>query len=290
MAALNEPLDVAADLTGPAAARRPGGLRVGRRRRLNLFRYVVFTIFGLFFLVPLLSMVRFSLEGATPSSWSVSAWTQIVSYAGPPPLLSAIEITLELAGITSVVMLVLVVPTMIWIKLRVQWFSRTMEFLCLLPLTIPAIVLVVGLAPIYNRIEHYNTSALILFWAYVILALPYAYRALAAGLNAVDATTLSEAARSMGARWITVMFRIIVPNMWQAILNALLLTVALVLGEFTVAYLLSFFTLQPTLFEISRSSTNAGVLFSASAATLLFAFILLLILSYAGRRLRRGRP
>jgi putative spermidine/putrescine transport system permease protein len=291
MAALNQPLaDLTADLTGPAAVRRPGGLRASRRKRLNVFRWVVFTIFGLFFLVPLLSMVRFSLEGTTPGSWSLSAWTQIVSYPGPPPLLPAIEITLELAVITSVVMLVLVVPTMIWIKLRVQWFSRIMEFLCLLPLTIPAIVLVVGLAPIYNRIEHYNTSALMLFWAYVILALPYTYRALAAGLNAVDATTLSEAARSLGARWITVMFRIIVPNMWQAILNALLLTVALVLGEFTVAYLLSFFTLQPTLFEISRSTTNAGVLFSASAATLLFAFILLLILSYAGRRLRRGRP
>jgi len=283
-------LDVAAELTGPVAARRPGGLRASRRRRLNLFRYVVFTIFGLFFLVPLLSMVRFSLEGTTPGSWSASAWTQIVSYPGPPPLLPAIEITLELAGITSVVMLVLVVPTMIWIRLRVQWFSRIMEFLCLLPLTIPAIVLVVGLAPIYNKIEHYNVSALMLFWAYVILALPYAYRALAAGLNAVDATTLSEAARSLGARWTTVMFRIIVPNMWQAILNALLLTVALVLGEFTVAYLLTFFTLQVTLFEISRSTTNAGVLFSASAATLLFAFILLMILSYAGRRLRRGRP
>jgi putative spermidine/putrescine transport system permease protein len=290
MAALDQPLAVAADLAGSAAARRPGGLRASRRRRLNLFRWVVFTIFGLFFILPLLSMVRVSLEGTTPGSWSVSAWTQIASYPGPPPLLPAIEITLELAVITSAVMLVLVVPTMIWIKLRVQWFSRIMEFLCLLPLTIPAIVLVVGLAPIYNRIEHYNTSALMLFWAYVILALPYAYRALAAGLDAVDATTLSEAGRSLGARWSTVMFRIIVPNMWQAILNALLLTVALVLGEFTVAYLLSLVNLQVTLFEISRSTTNAGVLFSASAATLLFAFILLLVLSYAGRRLRRGRP
>ena len=188
------------------------------------------------------------------------------------------------------VTLVLVVPTMIWVRLRAQWFSRVLEFLCLLPLTIPAIVLVVGLAPIYNRIERYNVSALMLFWAYVILALPYAYRALAAGLNAVDATTLSEAARSLGARWGTVMFRIIVPNMWQAILNALLLTVALVLGEFTVAYLLTYVNLQVDLFQVSRNTVNAGVLFSASAATLLFAFILLLILSYAGRRLRRGRP
>jgi putative spermidine/putrescine transport system permease protein len=251
---------------------------------------VAFTIFGLFFLLPLLAMVRFSLEGAKPGSWSVAAWTQIASYPGPPPLLSSIEITLELAVITSVVMLVLVVPTMIWIRLRARWFSKVMEFICLLPLTIPAIVLVVGLAPIYNRIERVNVSALMLFFAYVILALPYTYRALAAGLNAVDATTLSEAARSLGARWGTVMLRIIVPNMWQAILNALLLTVALVLGEFTVAYLLTYVTLQVNLFEISRNAENAGVLFSASAATLLFAFILLLILSYAGRRLRRGRP
>jgi putative spermidine/putrescine transport system permease protein len=290
MAAVDQPLGgLPADLARPATLRKPGGLRASQRRRLNIFRYLAFTIFGLFFLVPLLSMVRFSFQGATAGSWSAAAWTQIASYPGPPPLLSSIEITLELAVITSVVTLLLVVPTMIWVRLRAQWFGRILEFLCLLPLTIPAIVLVVGLAPIYNRIERYNVSALMLFWAYVILALPYVYRALAAGLNAVDATTLSEAARSLGARWSTVMLRIIVPNMWQAILNALLLTVALVLGEFTVAYLLSYVNLQADLFQVSRNSENASVLFSASAATLLFAFVLLLILSYAGRRLRRGR-
>jgi putative spermidine/putrescine transport system permease protein len=291
MAAVDQPLGgLPADLTTPVTIRKPGGLRASQRRRLNIFRYVAFTIFGLFFLVPLLSMVRFSFQGTKPGSWSAAAWTQIASYPGPPPLLSSIEITLELAVITSLVTLVLVVPTMIWVRLRAQWFSRVLEFLCLLPLTIPAIVLVVGLAPIYNRIERYNVSALMLFWAYVILALPYVYRALAAGLNAVDATTLSEAARSLGARWSTVIIRIIVPNMWQAILNALLLTVALVLGEFTVAYLLTYVNLQVDLFQVSRNSENASVLFSASAATLLFAFALLLILSYAGRRLRRGRP
>jgi putative spermidine/putrescine transport system permease protein len=289
MAAINPVTELTA-LTGTAAERRPSGLRASRRRRLNVFRYIAFTVFGLFFLLPLIAMVRFSFQGATPGSWSVSAWQQIASYPGPPPLLSGIEITLELALITSIVMLMLVVPTMIWIRLRVQWFSKVMEFICLLPLTIPAIVLVVGIAPIYNRIEQHNVSALMLFWIYVIVALPYCYRALIAGLDAVDATTLSEAARSLGARWGTVMFRIIIPNMGQAILNALLLTIALVLGEFTFAYLLGYNTLQPDLFDISRNSENASVLFSASAATLAFAFILLLILSYVGRRLRRGRP
>jgi putative spermidine/putrescine transport system permease protein len=273
-----------------AQARVPRGMQSRRRRRLNVFRYVVFTLFGLFFILPPLAMLRFSLEGAKLGTWSVTAWRQIASYQGSgiPPLLSAIEISLELAVITCAVTLVLLVPTMIWIRLRVQWISRTFEFLCLLPLTIPAIVLVVGLGPIYNKIQHFSLSALMLFWVYVILALPYAYRALAAGLGAIDVTTLSEAARSLGASWLSVMTRVIVPNMRQAILNALLLTTALVLGEFTIAYLLLYSNLQVELYSISRNTPNAGVLFSTATAALLFAFVLLLILSFAGRR-RRGR-
>ena len=267
------------------ATRGPQGMQRSRRRRLNAFRYVVFTLFGLFIVLPLLALARFSLEGSKLGTWSVSAWKQIVSYPG---LASAVELTLELAVITSLVMLVLLLPTMIWIKLRVQWISRAFEFLCLLPLTIPAIALVVGLGPVYNRIQHYSLSALQLFWVYVILALPYAYRALSSGLDALDAVTLAEAARSLGASWFTVMFRVIAPNMRQAILNSVLLTGALVLGEFTIAYLLLFNTLQPTLYSISRNTPNAGVIFSTSLASLLFAFALLIIVSYAGRRRRRG--
>ena len=154
--------------------------------------------------------------------------------------------------------------------------------------TIPSIVLVVGLGEIYNRIQHYSLSALMLFWVYVILALPYAYRALAAGLGAIDVTTLSEAARSLGASWFTVIVRVIAPNMRQSILNAVLLTWSLVLGEFTIAYLLLYTNLQVELYSISRNTPNAGVLFSTSFAALLFAFALLMILSYVGRR-RRGR-
>jgi putative spermidine/putrescine transport system permease protein len=262
-------------------------LRASRRLKLNLFRWAVFAVATLFFLVPLLSMVRFSFEGDQPGTYTISAWTQIISYPG---LLSAIEITLELAVITVCVELALLVPTMIWVKLRVQWLSRTIEFLCLLPLTIPAIVLVVGLVPIYRGLrEHVSLSALQLFWVYVILAMPYAYRALSAGLDAIDVRTLAEAARSLGASWFTVMVRVIAPNIRQALLNAMLLSIALVLGEFTVASILLYTNLQVALYEISQATLNAGVLFATSAAALLFAFLLLLTLSYVGRRRDRER-
>jgi putative spermidine/putrescine transport system permease protein len=271
--------------------RAPRGMQAVRRRRLNLFRYVTFVVFGIFFMLPLLSLVRFSFAGTKPGSWSLAPWRQITAppaSSASPDLVSAIEITLELAVITCIVAVVLLVPTMVWIRLRVQWISRAFEFLCLLPLTIPAIVLVVGLAPIYNYIRHYQLSALQLFWAYVILALPYAYRALATGLDAIDVTTLAEAARSLGASWATVIFRVIAPNMRQAILNALLLSAALVLGEFTIAFLLLYTNLQVALYYTARATANAGVVFSTSTAALLFAFALLIVLSYAGRRRRRG--
>jgi putative spermidine/putrescine transport system permease protein len=283
-------------LTAPAAltesvatAKVPrGGIYGRRRRRLQAFRVVVLAVFAAFFLIPLYAMVAFSFQGINPGTHTLAAWKQITSYPGLP---GAIEITLELAVITSVVMLVLLVPTMIWVRLRVPWLNRVIEFLCLLPLTIPAIVLVVGLAPIYRQIRvHVGLSALMLFGVYVVLALPYAYRALATGLDAIDARTLAEAARSLGASWFTVMVRVIVPNLWQSVLNATLLTVALVLGEFTVASLLLYTNLQVALYEISRGSLNAGVLFSTSAAALLFAFMLLLALSYVVRsRSSKGR-
>jgi putative spermidine/putrescine transport system permease protein len=276
--------------TPATSAGRPRGMQARRRRRLNIFRYVVFIVLGLFFVLPLLALLRFSLEGAKLGTWSATAWRQIASYqnTGIPPLLSAIEITLELAIITCAVMLVLLVPTMIWVRLRVRWLDRTIEFLCLLPLTIPAIVLVVGLGPIYNKIQHFSLSSLMLFWIYVVLALPYAYRALAAGLSGIDVTTLSEAARSLGASWFTVIVRVIAPNMRQGILNAVLLSWATVFGEFTIAYLLLYTNLQVELYSISRNTPNAGVLFATSFAALIFTFALLLILSYAGRA-RRGR-
>lgn len=283
MAAVTTPGDM---IQGAPVA--PGrGTRHSRRRRLTIFRTVVLVSFATFFLLPLGAMVAYSFRGTVPGTHSLNAWTQIVD---DPALLSSIEITLELAAITAVVMLVLLVPTMIWVHLRVPRLKRVVEALCLLPLTVPAIVLVVGLAPIYRQIRiNVSLSALMLFGVYVVLALPYAYRALASALEAIDAHTLAEAARSLGASWFTVMARVIVPNLGEGILNATLLTVALVLGEFTVASLLLYINLQTELYEISRSSLTAGVVFSTSALSLLFAFLLLLLLSYVGGRRARRR-
>ncbi len=260
-----------------------------RRRKLQAFRIVVFVVMGLFFLVPIGAMFEFSTRSTTfDAPRTLVSWTTIATY---PALVNAIVASLELAAITSVVMLFLLLPTMIWVRLRLPRLNRVIEFLCLLPLTIPAIVLVVGLLPVYLWMaNNFSDSILTLAFAYVILVLPYTYRALDAGLSAINVKTLSEAARSLGAGWGTVIFRVIAPNMSGALLNACLLSVALVLGEFTFANILSYVNIQVEINQLGQA--NAGVSIAVSVASLLFAFVLLMVLSFVGaaRRSLRSKP
>ena len=266
-----------------AVALRGRGVNSRRRARLNVWRGIVFVFLGIFFLTPLYAMAEFTTRGVGNAPRNLDAWRQIVTY---PDLIGAISISLELAVITSISMLVLLLPTMIWARLRLPRLQRIVEYICLLPLTIPGIVLVVGLAPIYKWVSYFfGDSSLTLAFAYLILVLPYTFRAIQSGLSAIDVTTLSEAARSLGASWATVMWRVIVPNVRAALLNAALLSVALVLGEFTIAQLLNYQNLQVAINLLGRA--NAGVSIAVALASLLLAFVLLLVLSFVGGH--RGR-
>jgi putative spermidine/putrescine transport system permease protein len=251
-----------------------------RRIKLQIFRAVIFIGLGAFFLVPIGAMFEFSTRGRFENGpRTLDAWLTIFQ---TPDLVGAILASLALAVLTSLGMLALLVPTLIWVRLRLPHLSRVVEFLCLLPLTIPAIVLVGGLVPIYLWMAYnFSDSILTLAFVYLILVLPYAYRALFTGLAAIDVKTLSEAARSLGAGWGTVMLRVIVPNMSGALLNACLLSVAVVLGEFTIANLLNYVNLQVSIALLGRA--NATVSIAVAVASLLFVFILLVILSFVGR-------
>jgi len=257
-----------------------------RRLKLQIFRVIVLLVMGAFFLVPMGAMFEFSTRGNSATApRTLEAWANIIK---TPDLVDAIIASLELAAITSLAMLLLLLPTMVWVRLRLPRLNRIVEFLCLLPITIPAIALVVGLVEISRWIRiNISDSILMLFLFYLVLVLPYSYRALDAGLAAIDIKTLSEAARSLGAGWGIVILRVIVPNMSSAILNASVLAVAVVLGEYTFANLLAYVNLQVAIAYVGLTSATTSI--AAALASLLFAFALLMILSFVGRpRRQRG--
>src|SRR5579859_1004287 len=257
-----------------------------RRIRLQILRGVIFLFAALFFLIPIGAMFEFSTRGiGVNSPRTLSAWAAIPS---TPELATAITASLELAAITSIMMLGLLLPTMVWVRLRLPGLNRIIEFICLMPLTVPAIALVVGIKPLYIWISlNFTDSILALAFGYLILVLPYSYRALDAGLAAIDLKTLTEAARSLGAGWGTVMWRIVVPNMPTAILNASLLSVSLVLGEYTFANLMNYENLQVAV--AYESLVDAGTSVAISVAALAFAFVLLMVISLIGGRRARAQ-
>ena len=123
-------------------------------------------------------MLDFSTRGIGGAR-TAEAWKGIPSN---PDLTDAILLSAQLATLTVLFMLLLLVPTVIWARLRLPRLLRVIEFICLLPLTIPAIVLVVGLAPVYSWVAFLlGESPLTLTFVYTVLVLPYAYRAIAVG-------------------------------------------------------------------------------------------------------------
>jgi putative spermidine/putrescine transport system permease protein len=246
-------------------------------------RKILWVLFGLFFLFPLYAMADFSTRDLIHGGRSLRAWGNLVA---DDALYQAVVVSVLLAVFTVTLMLVVLVPTMIWVRLRVPWAKGTVEFLCLLPLTIPALVIVVGLRNVYLWVTYFlGESALTLTFVYVVLVLPYAHRAIDAALSSIDLQTLAEAARSLGAGWGTTISRVIVPNIWSGILSAAFISIAVVLGEYTVASLTGYQTLQVEIVAIGKSNGPTSV--AASLAVLLLGFALLLILSVVTRGRRR---
>jgi putative spermidine/putrescine transport system permease protein len=250
----------------------------------KLFRGALLALFGLFFLFPLYAMADFSTRNLLRGGRTLQPWLNLIE---DEALYQSIVISLLLAVFTVLAMLVILVPTMIWVRLRAPWAKGLIEFLCLLPLTIPALVVVVGLRNVYLWVTYLlGESALTLTFVYVVIVLPFAYRALDGALSSIDLQTLSEAARSLGAGWGTTILRVIVPNIWSGILSASFISIAVVLGEYTIASLSGFETLQVQIVLIGKTDGPTSV--AASLAVLLFGFVLLLALSLLTRRGRRG--
>jgi putative spermidine/putrescine transport system permease protein len=254
-------------------------------RARTALRVVLWLLFGLFFLFPLYAMADFSTRNLIEGGRTLAAWHNLVA---DEALYQAIVVSVLLAVFTVVAMLVLLVPTMIWVRLRAPWARRAIEFLCLLPLTIPALVIVVGLRNVYLWVTYFlGESALTLTFVYVVLVLPFAYRSLDAALAAIDLRTLSEAARSLGAGWAATITRVIVPNIWPGILSAAFISIAVVLGEYTIASLSGYQTLQVQIVAIGKSNGPTSV--AASLAVLLLGFVLLLALAVVTRGRQRAR-
>ena len=203
--------------------------------------WIAFILGAAYFIIPLIGTVEFSLR-LQRDHYSFEAYRVVLT---DPRFLASFGYSTLMALITIVIGVVLVVPTAYWIQLRLPRLRPIVEFITLLPLVMPAIIIVFGYLRLYNSSSWLpmtgsaRSTDLLLAFSYVTLALPYLYRAVETGMRAIDVRTLTEAGEILGASMPTILLRVVFPNVRVAILSGAFLTFAIVIGEFTMASLLN---------------------------------------------------
>jgi putative spermidine/putrescine transport system permease protein len=190
----------------------------------------------LYFVLPLIATFDFSLR-------EVKNQVTFVSYTNvftDPQFWSTFLFSVGIGIFSILVSLALVVPTAYWIRIRLPQLRVIIEFISMMPFVIPAIVLVFGLIRVFSGAPFHltdtqNGTYVVLVAGYTVLAMPYMFRAVDNGLAAIDVRSLTEAAQSLGANWFTILFKVIFPNLRVALISGSFLTLATVMGEFTIA-------------------------------------------------------
>ncbi len=201
----------------------------------------VLVVSFVFFLAPLVTLARFALQNVPTillgwttlfDKWSLAGLTKAFS---DPNFWPALSLTLRLTFGTVALTMLVVVPTAIWVHLRLPRLRNTIEFLTVLPYMIPAIAMVAGIVVVKPHARWFLNSDLSLIPFYAVLALPFTYRSIDAGLQAIPLRVLVDASRSLGGGLVATITRVLVPNLRSALISASFLTSAVVIGEFTIA-------------------------------------------------------
>jgi putative spermidine/putrescine transport system permease protein len=252
------------------------------RRRPSGLSFLALFLAAIILILPLVAMVWSSITTPRGDVY-FDAYIQVFQ---APQFAQTFLFSLRSALITIALSALLVVPTAYWVQLRMPRMRPVIEFLTVVPLVIPSLLMTFGLIRVFNSTPLTNSSEglyIMMLGAYVIISFPFMYRSVDAGMQAINVRLLTEAAQSLGASWFTILIRIIFPNLLVSVLNGSFITFAIVLGEFTVASLLNQPAFSPYMLDLSSRQGDQATALGIVSFLLTFACIA------AIERLGRGR-
>lgn len=209
---------------------------MSNEKRLNGWAIFWGALAILYFFLPMYGTLDFSLR-MRRGELSFQAY-QIVF--ADPRFWEGFRYSTVMAVITILVSVLIFVPTIYWMHLKVPKARPIMEIITILPFIVPGIVYVFGLIRTFSRPPLQLTLSpvttdLLIVTGYVVISMPYMFRAVDVGMRAIDVRTLTEAAQSLGSNWIQILANVIIPNLRIAILSGALICFATVMGELILA-------------------------------------------------------
>jgi len=236
---------------------------------------IILLVTAFFIFLPLIGATEFSLRDGGPDKHSFQSYKWIIEQSG---FKENLGITFQVTSLAVILNLLIMVPTVTWLHISGQKYRRLVEVVTILPLIIPVVALATGAQTALPSFLH--NTVLELSFMYVVIAMPYSYRALDIGLSGKPLNTYVAAARNLGASWYKVLVSVIMPSIWPSVLAALFLTVALSLGEFTLAQLLHWTTFPTWVANVSQENILGAT--ALSVGSLFFAWLLLFSFTFFG--------
>ncbi|MEY4081413.1 MAG: hypothetical protein RL430_1843 [Actinomycetota bacterium] len=184
-----------------------------RKPRVPFWEWCVVAACAVFFVVPMLTMARFALQRVPVvllgRDTIFSRWTLkgVVSTLTDEKFRPAMLLSLRLGILTVILVLLLMVPTVLWVHISTPRWRAAVEIMSMLPYVVPPIALVVGVSGAFrDSFPWLVASNNGLVPLYAVLCLPFAFRSLDAGashwtcarLSMPDATSVRARVVSSG--------------------------------------------------------------------------------------------
>jgi iron(III) transport system permease protein len=186
---------------------------------------------------------------------------------------------LAFVGATLAMIMALVISYMIH---RTKGFgSKLLDFLCVVPIGFPGIVLAMGVLVTYIQTPIYATLWILLL-AYITRFFPYGQRNISAIMMAIS-EELDQSSRMAGASWMTTLWRITIPLLKPGIFAGWILLFIIFLRELSISIIL---------YTTGTETLSVGVYYLTNfenepltAALSMVQTLVLLFCIYAFRRL-----
>lgn len=251
---------------------------------------LVTAVFLLFLFLPLAATLLFSIS----TEWQSTVLPRGLTGEWYPELftserfLTALQHSVLISILSVGVTLVVMIPTVFIVSMYYPKWERLLQFIVLLPFSIPGVVLAIGVMHAYSSGPFAISGTIwILLGVYFVLILPFVYQSISNSLQAINATDLVEAADMLGASRTQSFIRVIIPNIMPGILVASLLSFAIIFAEFVLVNILvggTFETIQVYLLQMMQINGHL------SSATIVVFYTVVFAISFLVLKIGKRKP
>lgn len=253
------------------------------KRNHQLFSYTVIILLGIYYLTPLIMTGIYAFgdewgKSLLPNNFTFHWFNELFR---DQTFFLAIARSLVLSTVVLITILVVMIPSVIIIYLNYPKIDKTLQSVSLLPYAIPGVILVTALLKTYSKT---GISMFVVLCGALTIS-PIMYRGIRNSLQAINTKQLIEAGQMLGASTMTIIFKVVLPNLRIGIVLSSIMVFSGVFGEYVLTNLLiggRFETLR--IYMLHRMNENGHLASAVMVCYFIMIFLMGIIIYHLSNK------